>query len=48
VSIRVATDYRLDGGGVGVRVLVGSRIFCSSCGTNPAFYPMGNGTVYPG
>jgi hypothetical protein len=41
--VGIGTGYELDDRGVGVRVLVGSRIFFCS-----AFYPMGTGGALPG
>jgi hypothetical protein len=41
-AVGMATGYRLDDRGVGVRIPVGSRnfLFSTSC-PDPAFYPMG-------
>jgi hypothetical protein len=49
----IATGYGLDDRGVGVRVLVGSRIFYSHFvesdpGVHPTFYPMDTGGFFPG
>jgi hypothetical protein len=48
----VATGYRVDEGGVGVRVPVGSRIFSfprlPDSGVHPTSYPMGTGGSFPG
>jgi hypothetical protein len=49
----IVTAYGLDDGGVGVRVLVGSRIFTSLyhldwLGVHPTSYQMGTGGSFPG
>jgi hypothetical protein len=52
-AVGIATGYGLDDGGVGVRVPVGSRIFCPPCRpdrlwAHPASYPMGTGGHFLG
>jgi hypothetical protein len=51
--VDIATGYRLDGRGVGVRVPVGSIIFSlhvvqTGSGVHPTSYPMGTGGTFPG
>jgi hypothetical protein len=48
-SVSVATGYRLDNQGVGVRVPVGSRVFClPSLRTHRDAYPIGIEGSFPG
>jgi hypothetical protein len=48
----IATGYELEDRGVGVRVLVGSRIFSTSSRpalvAHPASYPVATGSPFPG
>jgi hypothetical protein len=51
-SVSIATGYRLDNRGVGVRVLVGSEfsllhLVQTGSGVHPASYPMGTGSSFP-
>jgi hypothetical protein len=51
-SVGIATGYRLENRGVGVRVPVGSRIVLhvaqTGSGAHPASYPMGTRSSFPG
>jgi hypothetical protein len=44
--VGIATGYGLNDRGLGVRVPVGSRIFCSP--RRPDLYPTGTGSSFPG
>jgi hypothetical protein len=51
-TVGIATSYRLDGRGVGVRVPVGQDIsplyvVKTNSGAHPTFYPMGTGASFP-
>ncbi|PNF20503.1 hypothetical protein B7P43_G06277, partial [Cryptotermes secundus] len=51
-SVSIVTGYRLNNSGVGVQVLVESRIFSShtvqtGSGVHPASYPVGTGKCLP-
>jgi hypothetical protein len=45
-AVGIATDYGLDGRGVGVRVPIWARCFSSP--RRPASYPMGAAGSFPG
>jgi hypothetical protein len=51
-SVGIAAGYGLDGRGVGVRVPVGDfsllHVVQTGSGAEPASYPMGTGTSFPG